>query len=771
MICSFDNFPTFGMLTLLIRMIFINLFIIIGLTMKYISSRKKPTSSTMLVSALSLATGALSSPLAVAHDEKPVQLETIVLTAKQDSSYYAKNSNNSKITTPLLDAPRTINVISKQEIDERGSTSLQDILRTTPGITLGSGEGGTPMGDRPFIRGYEASTDILIDGMRDYARGSHESFNLEAVEISKGPGSVYSGRGSTGGTINLVTKKPKDKTESELTSEYQNSGIGQSKYRFTTDNNIVLTENIAFRLNAMLDQGEIARREGVDVDRWGIAPSISFGLNSPTRFTLGYSYLDFSDTPDMGLPFSNAKNPNRKKPIETMPFDTNFGRPDIDFRHYTSEVFNLNLEHDFNENIKLKFAANDLKTTQDYFFTRLSFGCAAGSGDACITEGKGLTFERNDRSSYRTSHVNSGQLDLQAKFNTGSIKHHIVTGVDYSKERIGTKEMTVTGAGKEIVDFYNPSNTLHPNFNIQYGHEKKAGEITNIGIYVFDTISLNNKLDLNLGLRFDDFESSNFKDTVSEKMFNYQAGAIYKIAPTGRIYANFATSSNPSGDNLGQAGGADGVSSGNRLGDNIDPEKTRSYEIGTKWEFFNEQLAFNAALFETQKINARTTDAEGIVSIDGENRVRGSELSLSGKINPSWDISAGYTYLDTKLVDGGFVKKEGQLIQNPDNGNQLKFIAKHSANLWTTYALNHKLRLGGGATYVGKRFVDDSNDYYLPHHIRYDAFAAYQVLPEFGLQLNINNITNERIYDASHVGVFSTVAPGRSFALKGTYRF
>lgn len=217
----------------------------------------------------------ISSPLAFASDDKNVhQLDKITVVSEQQDGYYIKESSNAKITTPLLDTARTINIISKKEIDERGATSLQDILRTTPGVTLGAGEGGTPMGDRPFIRGYEASTDILIDGMRDFARGSHEAFNLEAVEVTKGPGSVYSGRGSTGGTINLITKKPKDRTESEVTSEYQNSGKGQTKYRFTTDNNVVLTDHIALRLNAMLDQGEIARRDDVDVDRWGDRKSV-----------------------------------------------------------------------------------------------------------------------------------------------------------------------------------------------------------------------------------------------------------------------------------------------------------------------------------------------------------------------------------------------------------------------------------------------------------------------------------------------------------------
>lgn len=734
--------------------------------MGFIKSRKKQNK--LAVASL---IGMTATPFAMANEETVRTLETIK-TKAEHSSYYIKHSSNSKITTPLLDTARTINIISKEEIDERGASALQDVLRTTPGITLGSGEGGTPMGDRPFIRGYEASTDILIDGMRDYARGSHEVFNLEAVEVTKGPGSVYSGRGSTGGTINLVTKKPKDKTESTVTSEYQNSGKGHTKYRFTTDNNVAINDNIAVRLNAMLDQGEVARRDHVEVDRWGVAPSITFGLNTPTRLTAGYSRLEYNDTPDMGLPFSNAQNPNRKTPIESMPFETNFGRPDIDFRNYTSESFDLRLEHDFSDDLKLNFVARDLETIQDYFFTRLSFGCdTAISGDACRTEGPGLTYERNDRTSYRTSHVNSAQLNLQAKFNTWGVQHNLVTGVDYSKERIGSKAMTVTGAGKEVTDFYNPRRNAHPDFHISYAAQKKDGEIENTGIYVTDTLSLNNKLDLNLGLRFDDYESTNFKDTVSENMLSYQVGSVYKVAPNGRVYANFATSLNPSGDNLGQAGGADGVSSGNRLADNIDPEKSRSIELGTKWELLNQRLAVNAALFETRKTNARTTDPHGSVTIDGENRVRGIELSTIGQITPLWDISAGYTYLDSELLDGGFVKQGDDYVINPDNGNQMKFIAKHNANLWTTYAVTDKLRLGGGATYVGKRYVDDSNTYYLPEHTRFDAFASYQVIPELGLQLNINNLTNERIYDASHVGVFSTVAPGRSFAIKGTYRF
>ncbi|WP_228720299.1 TonB-dependent receptor [Acinetobacter portensis] len=737
--------------------------------MNYIKSRKKRTR----IAVASLIS--FSTPLTFAdQDQNSHQLETISSTAEH-TSYYIKESNNSKITTKLLDTPRTINIISKEEIDERGATSLQDVLRTTPGITLGAGEGGTPMGDRPFIRGYEASTDILIDGMRDYARGSHETFNLEAVEVSKGPGSVYSGRGSTGGTINLITKKPKDKTESEITSEYQTSGKGHTKYRFTTDNNIAINDNIAVRLNAMLDQGETARRDNVEVDRWGIAPSITFGLNTPTRLTLGYNYLEFNDTPDMGVPFSNTMNLWGNTPFEGGKFDTNYGRPGVDFRKYESESFNLNLEHDFNDNLSLKAVVKDLTSMQDYFFTRVSFECTNRGGSAintdnsaCSANGTDLYYNRGDRARYRESHSSVGQLDLTGKFNTGNITHNFVVGADYSKERISNKDTTVTGLpSNEKVDLYNPTYGDYSNFKITYGPKTRAGEIEVFGLYLFDNINLTEKFDVNLGLRFDDYKSTDLIDTVSDNMFNYQLGTVYKIAPNGRIYANYATSMNPSGDNLGQAGGADGVASGNRLSDNIDPEETRSIELGTKWEVLNERLALNAAIFETKKTNARTTDIDGTVSVNGKNRVRGFELSAIGQITPKWDISAGYTYLDSKILDNGYVN--GAI--SPENGNKMKYIAKNSANLWTTYQVLDKLRLGGGISYVDDRFANDANEYILPSHVRFDAFASYQFMPEVGLQLNINNITNERIYDASHVGIFSTVAPGRSFALKGTYRF
>jgi catecholate siderophore receptor len=187
----------------------------------------------------------------------------------------------------LLDTPRTVTVVTQKQMEERGQNSVTEVLRTTPGISLGSGEGGTPMGDRPFIRGFEASTDMMVDGVRNLGRSSYESFALESIEISKGPGGAYSGRGSTGGSINMVSKTPQMQNFVNLSGTI---GTDATK-RTTFDGNHYFDNGVGVRLNAMWHDADVAGRDEVFQKRWGIAPSISFGMDGPTKATLSYYYL------------------------------------------------------------------------------------------------------------------------------------------------------------------------------------------------------------------------------------------------------------------------------------------------------------------------------------------------------------------------------------------------------------------------------------------------------------------------------------------------
>lgn len=745
-------------------------------------SNAKQLRNTVLYGAICSALTLSTAASAEQQQKDVVELDSAIITEQIGSEYQNKKASSPKFTAPLIDTPRTVNIIPEQLMKDRGVTSLQDVLRSTPGVTLGSGEGGTPTGDRPFIRGYEASTDIFIDGMRDYARGSHETFNLESVEVIKGPSSAYTGRGGTGGSINLSTKKPKLDNFLEGTVGIGNGG----QNRQTLDGNYVFSDSVAARLNLMRMGGDMPGRDDVEYDRWGIAPSISFGLETPTRATLSYAHIENKDTPDMGIPFNNKANTGRNEPIKV---DRNnfYGRKNVDFNKNVFDTATVELEHDLNDAFTLRNATRYGASLNHYLFTRPSFdNCTGKATDAssCATEDANLLFTRSDRARYRKSESIINQTDVYGTFNTGAFEHSITAGAEFSKEEISSKEVK-RGDGKitETDSFWNPNSGGSYAKNLNYGSKVKDGDIKTMAYYVFDTVKLNEQWSLNGGLRYDKFKVKQYAATGvpldsslsrEDGMWNYQAGVIFKPAKNGSIYLSYGTSSNPSGENLGQAGGADGAQSAATVND-LKPEKSRSIELGTKWDLMNEKLSLTAALFETTKTDARSNDLEGNVTLNGENRVRGIELGATGSITDRWDIWAGYTYLDPKVKKYNATSKDrktGVITGNTSyDGNQIKFIAKNSATLWTTYKPIQDWTIGGGVSYVGQRFVNDDNSLKLPSHTLYDAMLGYQMNRNLELQLNVNNITDTRVYDASHVGLFANVGQGRSYMLNANYSF
>ncbi len=713
----------------------------------------------MLSGALMTGALAISPVLAQEAERTPVQLSPVTVQGQAEGYQAPTEVSSPKMTAPLLDTPRSVIVVSEELIKDRGATSLQDVLRTTPGITLGSGEGGTPTGDRPFIRGYEASTDMFIDGVRDYARGSHETFNLESVEVLKGPSSAYTGRGGTGGSINLVTKAPKAYDFFEGSAGYGTD----NQWRTTVDGNHAFSETGALRLNLMKMGGDVAGRDGVTIDRWGIAPSLAFGLGTPTRVTLSYSHIENNDMPDLGIPFKNEANPDRVTP-PNVDRDNFYGRHNVDFRENVFDTATAQIEHDLNDKFTVRNVTRYGKTLNHYLMSRPSFdNCKAGAVGLCATEGPGVQFTRTDRARWRSSESLVNQTDIFGEFNTGSLKHNISAGVEFSKEDIYSKEMG-GGPGTERDSLYNPNPNKNYAYNLTYGRKEAAGNIKTRSIYLFDTVEFSEAWSANLGLRYDNFKVDNTQESRTDNLWNYQLGLVYKPAHNGSIYVSYGTSSNPSGENLGQAGGADGPAGGNTLHE-LKPEKSRSWELGTKWDVLDERLSLTAAVFQTDKTDARSTDPiTGDVSLSGSNRVRGLELGASGAITPKWHVWAGYSYLDPKI-------KEYRSGDNVYDGKQMKFIAKQNLSLWSTYKVLPQLTVGGGATYMGKRFVDDSNEYNLPSYWRYDAMARYDVNKNLALQLNVNNISNNELYDASHVGIFANVGAGRSYMLTATYRY
>ncbi|MFC5386973.1 TonB-dependent receptor [Aquamicrobium segne] len=711
---------------------------------------------------------------AQAQNGSDVVLEEINVEAKAGTqaseSYKADRLSSSKYTQPLLDTPRTVTVVTQKQMEERGQNSVTEVLRTTPGISLGSGEGGTPMGDRPFIRGFEASTDMMVDGVRNLGRSSYESFALESIEVSKGPGGVYNGRGSTGGSINMVSKTPQMENFVNVSGTL---GTDATK-RTTFDGNHYFDNGVGVRLNALWHDADVAGRDEVFQKRWGIAPSISFGMDGPTKATLSYYYLKTDELPDFGLPFPNSVQAGRPatsdNPYYPVDVDRNnfYGSVFRDFRKTETHLATAKLEHEFNDRLRIENVLRYAFGKNDYIFTRPSMNEATTGSNATPATPFGEV-ERASRANRRESMGVANQTNLVAEFEAGGLEHSFVAGVEFAYERLRN------GGYQGIPDIgrtslYNPdpftpvdmSNLAETAYGDPYKTETQAA-------YLFDTIKFNEQWSLNAGIRLDNYHVTDVGNDRSNKatMFNYQVGLVYKPLPYASLYVAHGTSSNPAGETLGQSGGADGVAGGglSAAQANLDPEKNVSYEIGTKWDVLDERLSLTAALFYTEKTNQRANDpTTGQAALIGNSRAKGIELGVAGNITDRWQVFGGYTYTDAKLVD------DAKLV-NSNDGNRLKFIPAHTFSVWSTYDVTEKLTMGGGAYYMSERFMDDANTKALPSHWRVDLMAAYKVNENFDLQLNINNLFNETIYDASHVGIFGILAPGRSAHLKATARF
>ncbi|SCW81334.1 catecholate siderophore receptor [Sphingobium faniae] len=671
-----------------------------------------------------------------------------------DDSYDRKEADSVKFTQPLLDTPRSVTVIPREVIEDRGFTSLTDILRTTPGITMGSGEGGTPMGDRPLVRGYESATDMQIDGLRSVGRFSHEVYNLESVEVVKGPGGALNGRGSTGGAINLVTKKPQ---EGDFVAIRGTVGTDETK-RATVDINHQLADGIAVRLNAMGHDADVAGRDALKVSRWGFSPSIAFGLGGPLRATLSYSYLKTDDIPDVGHPFQNSGTVSPLK----LDRDNFYGFANRDFRETEGHFGSAVLEYDVAGGITLRNSTRLARMTNEYIFSRPSFNTTTA------TPATGLV-AIDFRSANILSEGFLNQTDLRGTFETGGIEHSFIGGIEYSKEKQKSRPSWTQAPGSaplfQSLNNPDPYAAFNPLVKTPFAtpavpieHETKAA-------FLFDTVSLSEQLQINLGLRYDDYEVSDGTRTAKNDFWNYQAGIVYKPMPNGSIYISYGTSSNPSGECAGMAGGAEGAGACtlNNNNVNLKPERAKSWELGTKWDLLGEQLSLTAAVFQTKKNNARATDPiTGTVQLLGNNRVRGFEFGVSGNITSEWNIFGGYTYLDAKLLDDG---------AGNNDGNKIKFVAPHSFSLWTTYNITPQFNMGGGVNYTGTRYVNDANTQKFKPYARVDATIGYRVSENLDLRVNVQNLTNKLYYDASHVGIFANVAPGRSALLTANLRY
>ncbi len=757
--------------------------------MSLIRTRKKIVSSAIASSLSMIATTAMAQ-------ETVSQLPTIHTQATHEESLKVDESANSKLVAPLLDTPKSVSILSQKLIKDSNSNTLLEALRYEPGITLGAGEGGTPFTDMPYIRGYSAQSSVYVDGVRNSTSQNRDMFAIEQVEVIKGSSSALGGGGSVGGSINLI---PKVAHEGDV---YQGSVQGGTdNYRhIQLDANKDFGNGVAGRVVVMGHENEKAgSNNGAEYARAGIASSLAFGLDTATRGTLSYYYLRSNDEPDAGIPFL----PVGGKPIDVKQ-GTYYGWKARDFDKRENHIGTFKLEQDLADDLTLSNTMSYTKSKSDYIYTN------ADDSKGNVTQNG--TISRRALSRIVDTDGYSDQLALKGKFNTGALKHSFNTGAEWSYQQSNQGVYTFTDASGTTSTVHNTScpvssalsngwctsvdNPMNGAFTDSLGTIKNqyTTRSRTVSLYALDSIEFNPQWLLNLGVRWDKFETErkynkniyktvggtngNYSNDISiaagqkfendSDYFSYQAGLVYKPTENGSIYASFATSANPVG--VDQGDGADALSTSSQQANDLSPEKARTFEVGTKWDLFNNRANLTAAIFRTEKQNTRIAIDANTTTNAGESKVDGFEVGFNGKVTDKWEVSAGYSYLDSELTKAAYnaVAQEGK---------PLPFVAKNSATLWSTYRVLPKLTLGAGAEYRDKVFTNTNTgttmleDKYLPTYTIYNAMAKYDVNKNVNLQLNINNISDKRYFTSAHPAHYAFEGNGRNAVLAINFKY
>lgn len=733
--------------------------------------------------ALALATASAVSAYAQTPTQDEVALPKIKVQGEA-TGYKTDNSASTKFTAPLLDTPKSVTVIPEKVIQETGATTLTEALRTTPGITLGMGEGGTPFGDRIIIRGFNAESDTFIDGLRDPGSQSREIFDLEQIEVTKGPGSTYTGAGSTGGSLNLVTKTARAENFYGGSATF---GTDHTK-RTTIDVNQMVSDHVALRINGMWHDADVAGRDEVEVKRWGIAPSLALGLGTDTRAIFDYYHLSTDDIPDYGIPYARVRTgPSTTEQTgepANVDLDNFYGLVNRDFRKNSANIGTFRFEHDFLSNLTLKNILRYSVTTNNYIVTN--------PDDSRGNVADGYVW-RNTKSRFSKTDTFTDQISLNGDFDTWFMKHEFSVGFEGSRYETDNtpyvidtdadpltagSQSTCTAALLGAASNYNCTSLYYPNPNDPWTGSitRNANTTTTTtetwSFYGLDTVKLDEQWSVNFGVRYDNYSveqvtapTANANDGTSDTSFvNYQAGVVYKPLPFGSIYFSYGTSSNPTGET-----GGDGGSNISATSANLDPERNKSYEFGTKWDLLGDQLQLTAAVFQTAKTNARVDvdPASGAAGTDyelvGNMRVRGYEFTFAGNITPKWGVFGGYTYLGSEIIDDG--------PASDSDGNMFPNVPKRSFSLWSTYKIWKDVTVGGGTQYVSKVYGNTANTLWVPSYWRFDAMASYQVTENVALQVNVLNFTDKSYFDRAYTTHMATVAPGRSALFSMNVKF
>ena len=667
-----------------------------------------------------------------------------------------------KFTQPLIDTPQSIDIVPQHIIQDQGATTLRDTLRNVAGISIAAGEGGA-QGDNLTVRGFTARNDIFLDGMRDFGSYYRDPFDMQEVAVLQGPSSVTFGRGSTGGIVNQETKVPQSDALFAGTVEL---GTDQTK-RITADLDRPLPSlgsGTAFRLNLMGHDSKFAGRDIAENRRYGIAPSLAFGLGTPTRLTLSYLREGADDTPDYGIPWLF----NGPAPVERRNY---YGFQHGNYLKTNVDMGTVKFEHDVNSHITFRNQARYAHYHRDVRITEAQIDATTLDTDPLTTPlGQIDVHSQPDRGKQHGDFpARPGRCDHEVQHRLSS-RHTVVAGAE------GGRETSSPSVNASISPRFPKTNLLHPDTSQPFAGIVPSTGITDThvtaisaGAYAIDTVNLLPKFDLVAGVRVDRFDAtvdqslpvtptSPFKRV--DVMPSWRGALVFKPVAGASIYFDYGTSFNPSAETLALTVATQ----------DAPPEESRTFEVGTKWDLFARKLSLRAAAFRTDKTNARETVNATTVVLSGSQRVSGVQIQANGYITSRWEILASYAYLD------GVVTRSAVFPLSV--GAQLANVPRNTFSTWNTFQLPWRLSVGGGADFVDSRTASSTTPLdpvtglvkQVPGYWVFNAMAKYQLNEHVDVRANVYNLADKYYYDQIHP---AHIVPGaaRSALLGITFKF
>ena len=653
---------------------------------------------------------------------------TIIVTGLSDG-YLASNSvTATKTDTPLIDIPQTINVVTREQLDDQAHHSLADLLRYIPGTTVGQGEGNR---DQITLRGQNSTADFFLDGVRDDVQYFRGLYNIERVEILKGPYALIFGRGGGGGIINRVQKSP---LTEDVIYAGQVSVNSFGAYDVSADLNAPLGDAAAVRVNAVYENLD-SHRDFVGGNRYAWNPYVAFNLNDVWKLGLSYEYVNDDRTADRGIPSIATGASTTNRPI-TGYRNQFFGTPGVNRTRLEAQIAKLRLDGQLASN--LSFSGTMLYGDYDKIYVNVYANGAATAQNGTVP------LAAYSDPTQRKNFI--AQANLVWDIQTGLLEHKILLGAEYGDQKSANRRTTGTLSNASL----NLANPIYPAVTFNTLARDTVSNVEFFSAYVQDQISLGDRIDVVAGLRYDSFdiEGSDLFPAVDrpfarkDEKVSPRLGLIFKPQENISLYGSYSRSFLPrSGDQFLAL---------TVTQQNLAPEKFTNYEFGAKWDV-RPNLNLTLAVFQLDRSNATTPNPlNPITTINiGTTRTQGLELAATGQVTPSWQVHGGYSYQDAKLAGNDSVR--------------LGQVPKHQASLWNRYDFTDRFAGGLGVIHQSSQFAairTSATTTKLPAFTRVDAALYYDVNDALQLQVNVENLFDTNYYsDAHNNNNISTGAP------------